>query len=153
MAEILPAELIEAIQDAETLKSIGTVDKNGVPHIVYKGSLHLNEKNQFVFYDLLENSKVNENLVYAIWFQKKVVIHILTKERKSYEIVCHPEQSVTSGREFEAVYNRIVEKDSENDLNAIWTIVPESVREETYTVRRAKAREEYSFLQHIDKFI
>lgn len=153
MAEILSQEIKDAIKDADTLKAVGTVDKNGVPHIAYKGSLHLNDQDQIVFYDLLENSKINENLVYAIWFQKKVVVHIITKDKKSYEIIGHPYQSVTAGREFEEVYKQIIEKDPENDLNAIWTIEPESAREESYHVRRKEAREQYPFLQHVDKFV
>lgn len=152
MANIITEEIREALKAEGTLKSIAAVDRFGVPHVVYKGSLHLDSDDNFVFYDILESSKINENLVYAIWFGRKVAIQILTADRKSYEIIGRPEKSVTSGREFEAVYNTLLERNPEGDLNAIWTIVPESVREETFAVRVKESRENYPILGHLDRF-
>lgn len=153
MAEILTQKIKDAIADAESLKSIATVDKNGVPHVVYKGSLHINKEGNLEFYDILESSKINQNLVYAIWFGKKVAVHILTKDKKSYEITGAPLKSVTSGREFEEVYQKLLERNPKGDLNAIWTIVPENVREETFAVRVKESAEQYPVLGHLDRFV
>jgi hypothetical protein len=53
MAEIITDKIKEALNAEGTLKSIATVDKNGVPHMVYKGSLHLDSNGNFEFYDIL----------------------------------------------------------------------------------------------------
>jgi hypothetical protein len=87
-----------------------------------------------------------------IWFNRKVAIHILTEDRKSYEIIGRPERSVTSGREFEEVYKKLLERNPDGDLNAIWTIIPESVREETFAFRVKESKENYPILGHLDKF-
>lgn len=152
MAGILTEEIKAAIADKDTLKSIATVDKNGIPHVVYKGSLHVDADGNLEFYDLLESSKINQNLVYAIWFGKKVAVQILTSDKKSYEIIGSPVKSVTSGREFEEVYKKLLERNPEGDLNAIWTIAPESIREETFSVRVQESARDYPVLGHLDKF-
>jgi hypothetical protein len=153
MSEIITEEIKKALAAPGTLKSVATVDKTGVPHVVYKGSLHLDKDDNFEFYDILEDSKVNENLIYAIWFGKKVSVHILTEDKKSYEFIGHPEKSVTSGREFEKVYEQLLERNPNGGLNAIWTIVPETVREETFAVRLEQSRKDNPILQHLDQFV
>lgn len=153
MAGILTEEVKAAIADKDTLKSIATIDKNGIPHVVYKGSLHVDSDDNLEFYDILESSKINQNLVYAIWFGKKVAVHILTSDKKSYEIIGSPVKSVTSGREFEEVYKNLLERNPNGDLNAIWTIEPESIREETFSVRVQESARDYPVLGHLDKFV
>ena len=152
MAFKLSKKVVEAINDVESLKSIATVDKNGVPHVVYKGSLHLDNDGNLVFYDIIESSQINKNLVYAIWFNRKVAINILSKDRKSYLIIGTPKQSVTSGRAFEEVYKKLQEKRPDGDLNAIWTIIPESEKEETFSVRVEESAREFPILGHLDRF-
>lgn len=43
MAAIISEKLKEYINAKDTLKVVASIDKNGVPHIVFKGSLHVNE--------------------------------------------------------------------------------------------------------------
>jgi hypothetical protein len=60
---------------------------------------------------------------------------------------------VTSGREFEKVYEQLLERNPNGGLNAIWTIVPETVREETFAVRLEQSRKDNPILQHLDQFV
>lgn len=148
---VLSKELIEIINDKETLKSIATVNRDGIPHVAYKGSLHV-EGDQIVFYDLIQSSQINKNLVHAIWFQKKVAISLLTKDKRSFLILAKPIKSVTAGKEFEKIYIDLQEKKGkEVDLSAIWYLEPIRIKEETYSVRRKEEEEKYPYIRHLDR--
>jgi len=154
MASIITNELKEIIADKETLKSVTTVSKAGVPHTVYKGSLHLNEDDNIEFLELLEGSINNENLVYSIWFDKVVTVNILSKDKKSYEITGKVVRNITAGSQFEKVYNALrQQRGNDADLGGIWQIEPVSVREETFAVRQAIQREELPILRHVDALL
>ncbi len=151
MAAIISEKLKEYINAKDTLKVVASIDKNGVPHIVFKGSLHVNEDGNIEFYEILESSRNNQNFVHSIWFDKKVAVNILTSDRKSYEIVGKPLKSVTAGKVFEKVYVSLREQRGDVDLAAIWTIEPEVVKEETFVVRVQEDEEKYPLLKHLDR--
>ena len=46
MSAVISEELKQIIADPETLKAVATVNKNGIPHVVFKGSLHVNGDGQ-----------------------------------------------------------------------------------------------------------
>lgn len=149
---ILNEKLISDINNPATLKSVTAVLKSGVPHTVYKGSLHINDDGNIEFNDIFESSKINEALVYSIWFDKYITVNILTEDKRSYEIIGKPLLSITQGKYFEEVYKRLkYEKDS--DLNAIWIVEPLELREETFFVRKENQEKEYPFLKHLDRVV
>lgn len=151
MAEILSQELINIIGDPDTLKTVTTVSDAGVPHTVYKGSLHVTEAGEIEFYELLESSENNRNLVYSIWNEKTVAVGILSKDKRSFEILGRPVRSLTAGHEYEKVYVALQEaRGLETDLGAIWRLEPISVREESYPVRLKEQREKLPLLRHVD---
>lgn len=151
MADIISEELKEYISAKDTLKVVASIDKNGIPHVVFKGSLHVNEEGNLEFYEVLESSRNNQNFVHSIWFDKKVAVNILTNNGKSYEIVGKPLKSVTAGKKFEKVYVSLREKLGDVDLAAIWTIEPEVVKEETFVVRVQEDEKKYPLLKHLDR--
>ena len=126
--------------------------KSGVPHTVYKGSLHVNDEGDIVFYDILESSKINEALVYSIWFEKLITVNILTEDRRSFEIIGRVKESITQGRKFEEVYKKL-KQDRDNDLNAIWVIEPIDVRNESFAYRKSEQERIYPFLKHLDRAV
>lgn len=148
---ILSDELKNIINDTETLKVIATVNRDGIPHVAYKGSIHV-EEDEIVFYDLIQSSQVNKNLVNSIWFDGKIAINILSKDKRSFLIIGKAVRSVTAGRNFEKIYVDLQEKKGrEVDLSAIWYIEPISVREETYEKRREQEEEKYPYIRHLDR--
>lgn len=149
---VISEELKTEILQSATLKSVTAVLKSGIPHTAYKGSLHVDEDGKIRFYDIFESSKINEALVYSIWFDKYVTVNILTENKKSYEIIGKPERSITQGRVFEEVYKHLkAEKGA--DLNAIWVIEPLEIHEQTFLARKKQQEEEYPFLKHLDQAI
>ncbi|MCR4895744.1 MAG: hypothetical protein K5891_03095 [Lachnospiraceae bacterium] len=151
MAEI-SRELADIINDKESLKVIATTDAQGNPHVVFKGTLHT-EGQDLVFYDLLQSSQVNKNLVSSIWFGRKVAINILAKDKRSFLITAKPRRSVTAGRVFEEVYASLKDRNPDGDLNAIWYLEPEHIEEKTFAVRRAEEEAAFPILKHLDRLV
>ncbi len=151
MASILNEEQIEIINRKDTLKSVATVSKDGIPHIAYKGSLHVNEDGQIVLYEILESSRNNRNLVYSLWYDKTAAVQILGPKKESYEILAKPVRSITAGREFEQVYRSLREKKGDIDLGAIWILEPVEIRNEELFVRQKEEEAAYPILKHLDR--
>lgn len=149
---VIDDTLKKDINDASSLKSVTAVLKSGVPHTVYKGSLHVNEDGNIVFNDILESSRINEALVHSIWFDRFVTVNVLTQDRRSYEIIGKARESITQGREFEEVYKKL-KHDRDSDLNAIWVIEPVEVRNESFSYRKAQQEKDYPFLKHLDRAV
>lgn len=151
MSEILSKEIIDIINEKDTRKVLATIDKNGIPHVVFKGSIHVNDAQNLVLYEILESSATNRNLVYSIWFDKLVAVNILSKDGISYEIIGKPVRSITAGQEFEQTYVAVREKLGDVELAAIWVIEPIAVRDENLRSRFLKQEEEYPILKHLDR--
>lgn len=148
---MISKELADRINSPSSVKVIGTIGKNGIPHVVFKGSIHVNEEGQLVLYEILESSRNGQNLVYSIWFDKKVVISVLDQGQNSYEIVGHPARCISCGKEFEKVYKEVRAKKGDIDLSAIWIIEPEEVRNETFDVRRQEEENSFPIVKHLDR--
>lgn len=151
MAAEISKELKEAIEDKESVKVFATIDRHGIPHVVAKESIAVTEDGQIRYWELLESSQTHKNVTYALWFDKKVAINIITKERKSYQIKGIPKKCLIAGHEYEEAYIAAQERDENNDLAAVYYIEPTEVIEESYPVRRKEEKEKHPLYVHIDR--
>ncbi len=153
MAVILNDEIKALLLEKTTVKAIATVDREGNPHVAYKGSLHINDEGNLEFYELLESSQTNKNMVWSIWFKKTVAVNILGKDGTSYQMKGVPRKAVIAGREFQRHYNLVQEKYGDMDLSTVWIIEPEEVVEESFKKRRAAEEKEHPILGHLDRWL
>lgn len=76
-------ELLQKLKDelicAKTTKIISTVSKSGNPSISFRKTLFFNDNEELVLLEPTETSEISRNLVYSLWFDKKVIIAILCK--------------------------------------------------------------------------
>lgn len=151
MAVEISNEIREAIADENSIKVIATIDRHGVPHVVAKGSISVNEDGQIKYFELLESSQTNKNVTYALWFDKIVAINIITKEKKSYQIKGIPRRSLVAGREYEEAYVAAQKRNKDNDLAAVYFIEPVEVIEESYPVRLKEENEKHPLYLHLDR--
>lgn len=152
MASILKDEEIRLINDPESVKVLATVDREGVPHAVFKGSLHVNEAGQLEYYDLIESSQTNKNMVTAIWFHKTVTA-VIKKGNESIQVKGIPQRAVISGREFEKVYTELRKDGRDIDLSTIWRIEPTEVRRQTFEYRKETEEKAHPILKHLDRLV
>lgn len=151
MADILNNKVKELLKAKESKKALATVDKQGEVHVVFKGSLTVDDAGNLIFLELLETSQTNRNLTYSIWFDKKVAVNVLGNDGTSFEIRGIPERVILTGPEFEEKYKEVRAHNPKADLSGIWIIKPTDVREETFTVRLQDEIDNYPIIGHMDR--
>ncbi len=151
MSDILNNKVKALLKDRTSKKALATVDKHGEIHVVYKGSLTVNDEGNLEFLELLETSQNNRNLTFSIWFNKKVAVNVLGADGSSYEIKGIPYKYILDGPEFERQYRAIRKKNPKSDLAGIWIIRPTDIKEETYAVRLQDEIDQYPIIGHMDR--
>jgi hypothetical protein len=152
MAIALTENAAAALRSPDAVKLVATVGKEGEPHIAVKETLTLLNDGTIAFYELIETSKTQKNLVYSLWFSKQVSVLALTRDDKSYLIKGVPYRAITAGGAFLKAYEEVQARYGPNaDLSAIWLIPPEWEREGTLAVRRADEEAAHPYEIHIDR--
>jgi hypothetical protein len=152
MAFALSSEARTAIEAADSVKVVATAGKEGIPHVVVKDSLTLLKDGTIAFYELLETSQTQKNLVYSIWFNKLVAITVLTKDGRSYQVKGIPKKAVIAGKKFTEAYIDVQNRlGPDIDLSALWLITPSEEREQTFLVRRQIEETAHPYEIHVDR--
>lgn len=138
----------EIINSPDARKVLATVGKDGIPHVTFKGSFHVTEDGLLEFYEFIESSQTNKNLVYSLWFDKTVAVNVYL-EGESFLIKGKVDRALVAGREFEKHYNLIQEK-KKIDLSTVWKIIPTEIKEESFEKRRKEEAENHPILRHLD---
>ena len=152
MAFSISPEAAQAIRDKESVKIVATIGREGIPHAAVKDSLTVLDDGTLAFYELLETSQTQKNLVYSIWFNKYVSVTVVTRDGRSYQLKGIPQRAVVAGRRFLEAYEEVQRTlGPEADLSAIWVIRPELEREGTYRVRREEEEALHPYELHVDR--
>ena len=150
MSSVLSEEIVALINDPESEKVLGTVGPDGEPHVVFKGSLRANKEGLLEFYELIETSITNRNLVYSLWFNKIVTVNI-RRGKESIQIKTIAERVLTAGAEYEAVYSKLREDGRDIDLSGIWKLEPKEIRIQTFETRWEEEDAAHPILRHLDR--
>jgi hypothetical protein len=153
MAVPISTELKEIIEDPASIKVIASVDLEGRPHVVAKGSISIADTGQIQYLEFFENSRTNKNLLASLWYNKPVAINVISQDKRSFQIKGRAVQSIIAGRGFEKYYIQAQARDPENDLSSIYLIDIDEVIEETYRVRRKEERERNPLYIHLDRLV
>lgn len=151
MSVIIENRVKEIVNDKNTIKVLATTDKNGVPHVVAKGSIRLREDGKIELLELIESSQTNKNLTASIWFDQTVAINFISADRQSFQIKGRVERVIISGKEFEKRYVALREARGDIDLSGIWIIEPEYIQEETFVKRWKEEAERHPEITHLDR--
>ncbi len=151
MAEKLTEEILALLRDPATIKVLATTGKDGVPHAVFKGSIHVDDEGNLVSLELIESSRSNANLVHSLWFGRRVAVNIRSQDGTSYEIIGKPERCIVSGPVFEKYYRDIRAKLGDVDLAAVWLISPVEIKNETFHIRNEQEAAAHPLFLHLDR--
>lgn len=148
----LSEEIIDAIKNPDTIKVVASISKDNIPHVTVKNSLNILPDGTLYYYELLETSQTQKNLVNSIWFHKLIAINIITPDNKSYLIKGTPKKAVIAGQTFLEAYEHIqsiLGKDT--DLSTIWLIDAEEFQENTFSVRKETEEKLHPYELHVDR--
>ena len=151
MTVAISEELKLILAEKETLKALASVDKDGVPHVVFKGSIQVAPEGHLTYLEILESSQTNKNLTHALWFDRVITINVVSKERRSFQIKGKPRKVHVAGPLFEQKYLEVNGRVPGADLSGVWEIEPLEVREQTFGVRLAQQKRDFPFIGHLDQ--
>ena len=149
---LLSKEIEHAINAPESLKCIASVSADGELHLVYKQSLHVNEEGNLEFYEYIESSQNNKNMVNSIWFDQPVAVNVLTADRRSFEIKGIVKRALIAGAKFEQIYRQEIGKGRE-DLSTVWIIEIQEINEKTLKKRIEEETEKHPHFRHLDQLL
>lgn len=147
----LDAETISFFNDPNTTKVLGTVDSNGVPHVVVKQSAHIAEDGNIHYLELIESSRSNANMVRSIWFDGTVSFTAIADEARAIQIKGKPIKAHITGPLFLKHYEELQEEKPGADLAAVWVIKPEKIIDQHPERRRAAEAEKHPHFVHLDR--
>ena len=146
-------EVITLFESPDTIKVLTTVDETGTPHTVAKQSLSVDLDGNILYLEGLESSRTNRNLVWSIWFERKVSITLVGRDGASYQIKGTPSRSRVSGPVFQKHYAALRERIGDVDLAAVWSITPEEIINESWSARRREEEAAHPNFIHLDRLV
>lgn len=152
MAKLINDQLKNIINDTDTIKVISTLTPAGEVHAAVKQSLRIDDQGRLLYLEFFEKSQTNIDLVNSIWYDKSLVITLITGDGKSFLIHGKPVRTRVFGKEYEKYYSEAESADPENDLVAVYYIEPEEIKEQTFEVSRKLHKEKYPLYVHLDKY-
>jgi hypothetical protein len=148
----LPDEVVEIINNPKTFKVVATKDEEGVPHVVFKGSLRAIDNETIAFAELLENSRTGKNILRLMNFdydkKKLIAISVFNSENGiSYQIKGEPYQLEVEGPIWDEFLKMIWKWNRDADPVGVWLVRPRELLNQTYNFRK---QEEENRLQPPD---
>ena len=121
----LSQDIIDLLNDQETVKVLATVNAEGIPHAVFKQSLHVGSDGHIHSLELIETSNTARNLVGSIWFERKLAILLRGRDGRSVQIKGRVLKYHISGALFQQHYLAVRERLGDVDLAGVWVIEAE----------------------------
>ncbi|GBU25960.1 hypothetical protein R83H12_02629 [Fibrobacteria bacterium R8-3-H12] len=143
-------EVLNLLNNGDTVKILVTVDDKGTPHPVVKNSLR-NEGNAITYVEFLESSRTNRYMTKSLWFNKSVSILILTPDEKSWEITALPVRAIVNGKNFQRYYEEAQKKYNGLDIATVWVLQPLEIREGTLQKRVDEESQNRPYFLHLDR--
>lgn len=154
MAIALSDELKAIIGDFSTVAVISAVGKNGNPYSQVPHKISVREDGRIAVHQLLEKSQLQKNLVYSLWFSKKVSLVIGAKDGRKFHLYLTPYQALVAGREFTKEYESVLAEFGEDaDLSTVWLFDVDSYASATYKDEHAQEKAEHPYLYHMDHIV
>ena len=142
-------ELRRLIEDRESIKVVSSINREGIINSAPKGSLEISGKDELTYVEILESSKSYRNIVYSIWFDKKISILIVGKDRESYQIQGSVKKILTCGTEYEEYYRKY-QGARGFDIAAVVKIKIEDINDLNLVKGIEKQKKEHPFFSHYD---
>jgi hypothetical protein len=148
----LPQDLKTLLEDNNAIKVLGTVNGEGVPHVIFKDSITLLEDGNLAYAEELDSSQANKNMVRSIWFDKLVSITV-GKGKKSFQVKAQPVKCAIVGPLFREFLARAKEqRGADADVQSVWIITPIDCRDQSREVRLEEERKKDPYYNiHLDR--
>ena len=135
----LPEEVMSLLNDPKSIKVVATRDEEGVPHVVFKGSLRAVDDKTIGFVELIDGSRTMRNILKLMNLDigKKIIsVNVLNPENGvSYQIKGEPVRLEVIWPPWDEFLDMIWKWDREANPVGVWLIKVREVLNQTYKVR------------------
>lgn len=129
MSQTIPTQWHAGLRENSDLQHhLLTTDGDGLPHVDANPTLRLTDDGYIELLVVAEYSATQRNLVRAIWFRQRIVIHLQDGDN-ALRIIGTPAKVLISGPRFEAHYRRLAAQPGFTGLSAVWLIAPEETED------------------------
>lgn len=143
-------EILNRINEKESVKILVTVDENNLPHPVVKDSLH-SDGEHIIYTEYIESSRTNRHMTKSLWFDKPVSILLLTNDERSYKITAQPHRAIVNGKEFQKYYEAVQKQHGDFDLSTVWILKPLEIIEQSLQKRVDEENVKRPYFLHLDR--
>ncbi|MDR2638591.1 MAG: hypothetical protein LBC09_01990 [Helicobacteraceae bacterium] len=148
--EALLQQALSRFNDEGAIKVLTTLDENGAPHPVCKGSLRFNGET-IESWEILESSETNRNLTRSIWFDKPIAILLITPDKKAYKFSVKASRNIIAGKEFTSAYEAAQARYKGRGIAGVWRYEIISVKDETASTRISEEAAARPYFVHLDQ--
>ncbi len=121
----LPNNIIEAVNDPETVKVLTTSHKDGSPHIIFHNYLIAVDENTLAYLELFEFSRTYTNLLHHFWDRKIISIGIFNAKRGvNHQIKGSLRRLLKDGPIWNELLGKIWDDRPEANPTGVWLINP-----------------------------
>ncbi|MDR2033836.1 MAG: hypothetical protein LBP89_04310 [Helicobacteraceae bacterium] len=143
-------EALSRFNDEGAIRVLTTLDENGAPHPVCKGSLRWNGET-IESWEILESSETNRNLTRAIWFDKPIAILLITSDKKAYKFSVKVSRNIIAGKAFTREYEAAQKRFNGRGIAGVWRYEIVSVKDETPAARIDEEQRARPYFTHLDQ--
>jgi hypothetical protein len=143
-------EVLELLNDAQSVKILVSVDDEGLPHPTVKDSLHSDGKD-IVYTEFIESSNTNRYLTKSLWFDRSVSILLLAYDGRCFNIKAKPTRAIVNGKIFQKYYEEIQKKFGDFDLSTVWILKSLEIKEQTLQKRVSEEAQKRPYFLHLDR--
>ncbi len=149
----LPEEIKEAFSHPDTVKTLTTVDEEGIPHTVIKDSKVL-ESGNIAYMELLGSSVTQRNMLRSLWWGKKLIsLGIFNNKLKiNFQIKAAPYKFWIHGDFWQQTLDEVWPKHPESDPEGVWELVPEEIRDQNFEVRMEETKQKNPTLWKVNHY-
>lgn len=144
--------LKKVLENEQLVRVIISNGKEGKVHGSRIHKLSVLDNGSILYFEYLESSLTNKNLIYSLWFDKEIEIFAEDEASHSFIVRGIPKKALIEGALFEAEYRKVQEKfNGQVDLSAIWEIEVIGVMNTDLLELSRKEQEAYPMIQHLDR--
>lgn len=150
----LSKEIMESLNDPETIKTLSTTDESGNPETVFEDTLVALDEESLAYLEMIETSNTYKNMLRNFWQKKQVSITVYNEKRGiSCQIKAEPYRWAMDDALWDRFLYEAWKKVPDADPSGVWIIKPIEIIDEHYeakrqaeTDRRPRSRFWYKYL-------
>jgi len=153
MTDTRSTETLEKLLKRDNaVAALTTIAADGLATTVLDPEIFITPNKTVLYREFLESSTTNRNLLYALWFGKRVILAVAAGEI-ALNVHGVPTIAHVAGPIFQEHYESARGADPEADLATVWEIRIEEIVEVSPGFLRRKQDAERPFFRHLDRLV